>query len=210
MLQPIYVHLKTWSTDLPRINNSHVSVAGKKSGLASLYFIRQSYTAAASFVGTKSRKVVIVVASRGWQLGSAQEEIPMIWSKNDSENGQLIFNHFIESMSWTCSFKETKTVAIRAAIAFKHAIALHVYSSFPRSSSRAASLWVTKLCQQGKNKQFASSSWLCKFVHKVGHNVTQQAVNNQIFQIHLRMFNQTGLYWKTSEQMKNKKTRLEI
>lgn len=48
--------------DLSRINKSHVSVLGKKLGLEFLYFIRQSNTSAASFVGIKSRKVVIVVA----------------------------------------------------------------------------------------------------------------------------------------------------
>ena len=56
------MHLKTWSTDLSSISNSHVSVLGKPG--SDLYFIIQSQTPAASFVGIRSRKVVIVVASK--------------------------------------------------------------------------------------------------------------------------------------------------
>lgn len=52
----------SWSTDLSTISNSHVSVCGKL-GVEDLYVVMLFQTAAASFIGTKSRNVVIVVPS---------------------------------------------------------------------------------------------------------------------------------------------------
>jgi len=45
------------------MSNSHVSLWGK-SGIVDLYLARQFQTSAASFVGIKSRRVVIVEASK--------------------------------------------------------------------------------------------------------------------------------------------------
>lgn len=47
----------TWSTDLSKMSSSHVSVFGKLG--IDLYFSIQFQTASASFVGIKSRNVVI-------------------------------------------------------------------------------------------------------------------------------------------------------
>lgn len=54
---------QTWSIDRSTMSNSHVSFWGK-SGIVVLYLERQFQTAAASFVGTKSRCVVVTEASR--------------------------------------------------------------------------------------------------------------------------------------------------
>lgn len=65
-----HVHKKTtvtWSTDLSRISNSHVSDWGKL-GMEDLYVEIKFQTAAASFVGTKSRNVVIVDESRDFAV----------------------------------------------------------------------------------------------------------------------------------------------
>jgi len=138
------VHLKTWSIDLSRMSSSQVSVWGKFS-IFCLYCVRESQILAASFVGIRSREVVIVVTSR--DLAARNLTKGNSWKIDISMPKNIIkifVNQHMEAILYTRS--EAKTVAMREAITFKHASPLWLSSSSPKSSSKALSLSVIKPC----------------------------------------------------------------
>ena len=137
------------------MSNSQVSVWGKL-GILFLYFIRQSQTPAASFVGIRSRKVVIVVASRDLAARKRTEgnslkkhlhasEDFLITCLNNYKTLTTIYSILVTEQ-YPHTLKEAKTVAIRFAITFKHVTPLWLFSSSPNSSSNALSLFVMKPC----------------------------------------------------------------